>query len=474
MNCDIEKISVSVENRDGTPAGDFLAFGGGVVSPASGRLLRRIRARSALLGVVGLGYVGLPLAVEKAKAGFSVLGFDIDADKVNRVNRGENYIGDVSDGDLSEVVAAGRLMAVSDFDRLAECDVAAICVPTPLDRYKQADLTSVIESAKAVAARLHPGMLVILESTTYPGTTQEVLQPILESGGLRVGADFHLAFSPERVDPGNPTFRTGNTPKVVGGCTPACGKIAGALYEEALSAPVLVVSSPREAEMAKILENTFRIVNCALANEMALVCERLGINIWEVIEAASTKPFGFMPFFPGPGVGGHCIPIDPFYLTWRARAEDYHTRLIEMAGEINSAMPEHVIARLQDLLNERGKPLKGSRILLLGLAYKGDVGDLRESPSLKLWDILEAKGATVLPVDPYCPQVLRPGGIVETLFLTAELAASCDVALVATAHRKRVDYALLVDSAPLIFDTRNAVVPSLGESLGPIDHVILL
>ncbi|MDD5745301.1 MAG: nucleotide sugar dehydrogenase, partial [Mesotoga sp.] len=320
----------------------------------------KIIDRSATVGVIGLGYVGLPLAVEKAKAGFKVIGFDIQESKVKMVNEGHNYIGDVVNADLEKIVSDGHLRATVDFDELSNCDVVAICVPTPLDIYKQPDLTYVINSTKDVAKRLHKDMLVVLESTTYPGTTEDVMKPILEETGLICGKDFHLAFSPERVDPGNLRFKTKNTPKVVGGVGPESTEVARLLYESVLEAEVFVVSSPKEAEMTKILENTFRIVNIALINEMAVVADKMGINIWDVINAASTKPFGFMPFFPGPGVGGHCIPIDPFYLTYIARKYDYHTRLIELSGEINDSMPEYVVTRVMKALNERGRCMNGA------------------------------------------------------------------------------------------------------------------
>ncbi len=420
-------------------------------------LLEKIQSKEARIGVVGLGYVGLPLAVEKAKAGFYVTGFDIQQEKCDKVNRGENYIGDVVPEELTQLVASGHLKATADFDEVAACDVVALCVPTPLDHFKQPDLSFVTASAEAVARRAHGQMLVILESTTYPGTTEEILKPIFEAQGLKIGTDLHLAFSPERVDPGNARFKTKNTPKVVGGCTAACAELARTLYETVLDAPVFVVSSPKEAEMTKILENTFRIVNCALANEMAVICHKMGINVWEVIDAAATKPFGFVPFYPGPGVGGHCIPIDPYYLTWKARAYDYHTRLIEMAGDINDDMPAYVVRRLQDLLNDREKPLRGTTILLLGLAYKGDIEDLRESPALKVWDELETKGARVLYHDPYCPTVQREQGEERSRPLTAELLQQTDAVVVTTAHRRRVDYDLVLREAPLVLDTKNIV-----------------
>jgi nucleotide sugar dehydrogenase len=418
--------------------------------------------------------VGLPLAVEKAKAGFSVLGFDIQTDKVDRVNRGENYIGDVVPEELARLASSGKLAATADFARIASCDVVALCVPTPLDSFKQPDLSFVRASAESVARYAHPGMLVLLESTTYPGTTEEVIRPIFERRGLTVGKDLFLAFSPERVDPGNARFKTQNTPKVVGGCTPECTRHARALYEAVLEAPVFPVRSPKEAEMTKILENTFRIVNCALANEMAVICHKMGIDVWEVIAAAATKPFGFVPFYPGPGVGGHCIPIDPYYLTYRARAEDYHTRLIELAGDINDEMPSYLVSRLQDLLNDQAKPLKGSRVVLLGLAYKGDIEDLRESPALKVWEQLEKKGAQVVPVDPYCSTVRWRGEECPTQELTAELLDSCDAVLVTTAHLHRVDYRLVLDRAPLVLDAKNVVAQVLGDEAARSANLVRL
>ena len=424
-------------------------------------LLEKIKSKVAKVGVIGLGYVGLPLAVEKAKAGFQVLGFDIQPEKVDKINRGENYIGDVVPEELSTLSQNGHLSATGDFSRIRECDVLAICVPTPLDEFKQPDLSYVVNTAKTIASYLHKNMLVVLESTTYPGTTEEVLLPILSASGLEVGKDFYLAYSPERVDPGNLRYKTKNTPKVVGGCTPLCLEHAKALYEAVLEAPVFTVSSPKEAEMAKILENTFRIVNCALANEMAIVCRKLGVNVWEVIDAAATKPFGFMPFYPGPGVGGHCIPIDPYYLTYKARSVDYHTRLIELAGEINDFMPEYVTSRLQDLLNEQEKPLKNSKILLLGIAYKGDVDDVRESPALKVWSQLEAKGAEVIYHDPYCQFVRRKGQIYHSHPLDKELVKGVDAVVITTAHTRGVDYKMVVAAASIVLDTKNIVTKIL-------------
>ena len=431
-------------------------------------LMEKIKRKEALVGVIGLGYVGLPLAVEKAKAGFDVLGFDIQPQKVEWVNEGRNYIGDVVDEELADLVRRGKLRATTNFDELASCDVIAICVPTPLDKFKQPDLTYVINTSVEISKRLHPQMLVVLESTTYPGTTEEVILPILEKSGLKVGEDFYLAFSPERVDPGNKRFKTKNTPKIVGGVTPACTEHAKALYEAVLDAEVFTVSSPKEAEMAKILENTFRIVNIALVNEMAIVAKKMGINIWEVIDAAATKPFGFMPFYPGPGVGGHCIPIDPFYLTYKAREYDYHTRLIELAGEINDYMPEYVVDRLAELLNERKKCLNGSKVLVLGVAYKGDVGDIRESPALKVVQHLEKKHADVVYHDPYVPEFEMNGKKYHSVELSKELLKSCDAVLITTAHKNGVDYRFVIDHAPFVFDTKNITKDVRNEKDGNI------
>ena len=420
-------------------------------------LIDKIKNREAKVGVIGLGYVGLPLGVEKAKAGFDVLGFDIQAKRVEILNKGENYIGDVVPEELRELVSSGKLSATTDFNRLSECDIVAICVPTPLDRFKQPDLSYIENSVLEISKRLHKDMLVVLESTTYPGTTEEIVAPILETSGLKLGIDFYLAFSPERVDPGNIRFNTHNTPKVVGGCTEKCKEIAKTLYETVLDAEVFVVSSPKEAEATKILENTFRIVNCALANEMAILCHRMGINVWEVIKAAATKPFGFVPFYPGPGVGGHCIPLDPFYLTYKAREFDYHTRLIELSGEINDGMPEYVVERLMDLLNDKGKALRNSKVLILGVAYKEEIDDLRESPALKVWDVLEKKGAIISYHDPYCPTVKRGDNTQNSVSLTPLMLGECDAVIITTAHKRIVDYKMVIENASLVFDTKNVI-----------------
>lgn len=418
-------------------------------------LLDKIIDKTAKIGVIGLGYVGLPLAVEKAKAGYKVLGFDIQKEKVDKVNKGINYIGDVVNEELEELVKDGFISATDDYNRIEECDCVMICVPTPLNKFKQPDLSFVIDSTNEIAKRLKPEKLIVLESTTYPGTTEEVILPILESTGLKVGKDFYLAFSPERVDPGNLIYKTKNTPKVVGGVTEKCTLRAKSLYERVLNAGVFTVSSPKEAEMSKILENTFRIVNIGLINEMAVLARKMGINIWQVIDAAATKPFGFMPFYPGPGVGGHCIPIDPFYLTYKAREFDYHTRLIELAGEINDYMPEYVIERLMDILNEKKKCLNGSKILMLGVSYKNDIDDLRESPALKVLELLEKKGAQVKIHDPYIEEFSHNGGIFKTSPLTEDLIKESDAVIITTAHKK-VDYNFVAKNTDIIFDTKNA------------------
>jgi len=418
-------------------------------------LKERIEKREANIAVIGLGYVGLPLAVEKARAGFTVVGIERNPNRVAMVNRGESYIVDVSAGDLKAVVDSGKLRATEDFSVIETSDVITICVPTPLDRNKQPDTVYIEHVVERSLLHLHPGQLVILESTTYPGTTEEVVAPRIESRGLKVGEDVFLAFSPERVDPGNPRYKVRNTPKVVGGVTPECTDLAASLYEQVLDGGVFRVSSPRVAELTKLLENVFRIVNISLVNELALLCERMGIDIWEVIEAAKTKPFGYMPFYPGPGLGGHCIPLDPFYLSWKAKEYDFTTRFIELAGQINDAMPRHVVERAMELLNENGKPLNGARVLLLGVAYKKDIADLRESPALKITKILRDRGAIVSYHDPYVPEVKLGEDTIENLPLTEETLRLQDLVIITTAHTN-VDYKLVVAASPLVFDTRNA------------------
>jgi UDP-N-acetyl-D-glucosamine dehydrogenase len=420
------------------------------------QLLNKIETKTATIGVVGLGYVGLPLAVEKAKAGYNVIGFDVQQKRVDMVNKGINYIGDVVDEELSTIVSSGKLRATTDYSAIKEVDAVAICVPTPLDIYQQPDTSYVENSGKEITKYLHKGMLVVLESTTYPGTTEEVLKPILESTGLKVGIDFFLAYSPERVDPGNKFYNTKNTPKVVGGVTPVCTEIAAVLYKNVLDGEVHQVSSPAVAEMEKILENTFRHINIALANEMAILCNRMGIDVWEVIDAAATKPYGFMPFYPGPGLGGHCIPIDPFYLTWKAREYNYHTRLIELAGEINNSMPEFVIDRCMQILNKEQKALNGSKVLVLGLAYKKDIDDVRESPALVILEELEKAGAQWKAVDPFVKEFKFNGTVMEPVPLTKELLEEADLVLITTDH-STFDYEMIAKHSNVIFDTRNAL-----------------
>jgi len=419
------------------------------------KLLERIKKREAKIALIGLGYVGLPLAVEQAKAGFSVIGIDRNADRVAMVNQGKNYIPDVLIDDLSAVVSEDRLTAVQDFSVIGGVDILMICVPTPLDRNKQPDTSYIERVVELSLPHLHPGQLVVLESTTYPGTTEEVILPRIESRGMKVGQDIYLAFSPERVDPGNPHYKTKNTPKVVGGVSPTCTKIAKALYEQVIEAEVFAASSPRVAEMTKLLENVFRIVNISLVNELALLCEKMGIDIWEVIEAAKTKPFGFMPFYPGPGLGGHCIPFDPFYLSWKAKEYDFTTRFIELAGQISDAMPYYGAHRVLELLNERGKSLKGANVLLVGMAYKRDVDDLRQSPAVKIAQLLEKQGAALTYHDPYIPQIDQEDLILTSRPLTAELLAAQDMVVITTGH-SNIDYRMVVDHASLVFDTRNA------------------
>ncbi|MGA5690541.1 nucleotide sugar dehydrogenase [Cytobacillus pseudoceanisediminis] len=419
-------------------------------------LINKIENKEAVIGVVGLGYVGLPLAVEKAKAGYKVIGFDVQAARVEQVNMGINYIGDVVDQDLADMIKDGRLEATTDYARIQDVDAVAICVPTPLDIYQQPDTSYVESSSNEIAKYAHEGMLVVLESTTYPGTTEEIVKPALESKGLTVGESVFIAYSPERVDPGNKQFKTKNTPKVVGGITENCTKVASALYRNVLEGDVFEVSSPAIAEMEKIFENTFRHINIALANEMAILCEKMGIDVWEVIDAAKTKPYGFMAFYPGPGLGGHCIPIDPFYLTWKAREYNYHTRLIELSGEINNSMPEYVINRAMQILNEDGKALRGAKVTILGVAYKKDIDDVRESPVLKIVELLEQQGADYTVVDPYVASFKSCGAKVETVELSKQLLNDSDLVLVTTDHSD-FDYKMIAEESKVIFDTRNAM-----------------
>lgn len=421
----------------------------------SDRLRNLILSHEALVGVVGIGYVGLPLAVEKAKANFDVIGFDRSAIRVAQANQGLNYIRDVSDEDLARVVTSGKFTASTDMTRLGECDVIVICVPTPLTPNKEPDISYICKVVQDIAAILRPGQLIILESTTYPGTTEEVILPVLQRSELVCGKDFYLAFSPERVDPGNKRFNTHNTSKIVAGVTAACLDMAATFYEQTITS-VLRVASPRVAEMAKVFENTFRAVNIALVNEMALLCDRMGIDIWAVIDAAATKPFGIMRFEPGPGVGGHCIPLDPHYLSWKARQYDFYVRFIELAAQVNQTMPYFVRDRIAKALNGQRKPLAGSKVLVLGIAYKRDVTDWRESPSLKVLELLEADGADVRYHDPHVASFADDHGKVRrSVPLSDDLLASTDCVAILTDHSV-FDWERIVKNSRLIVDTRNA------------------
>ena len=419
-------------------------------------LKEKILNKTATLGVCGLGYVGLPLAVEKAKAGYKVIGFDVQKEKVELVNSGKNYIGDVVDSDLEKLVKNGMLKATENFEEVATCDCVCICVPTPLDIHQEPDITYVKSSTESVAKYLHKDMLVVLESTTYPGTTEELLKPILENAsGLKCGVDFYLAFSPERVDPGNLVYKTKNTPKVVGGCTPTCTDIAATMYECILEAPIHRVSSPAIAEMEKILENTYRNINIGLVNELARLCHKMNISIWEVIDAAKSKPYGFQAFYPGPGLGGHCIPLDPYYLTWKAREYGFHTTLIENSMVINDSQPAYVVERAMHILNEYKKAINGAKVLVLGVAYKQDIDDYRESPAIRVIEELKKVGADIKYYDPYISKFkdgeLTMEGEKE---LTKSLIELSDIVIITTAHTN-VDYKFVVDNAKIVFDTKN-------------------
>ncbi len=420
-------------------------------------LLEKVQRREARVGVVGLGYVGLPLGMAFAEAGYPVVGLDIDTRKIDKIKKGESYIKHIASEPLKKLTDAGKFTATTDFSKAGELDCLIICVPTPLTSSREPDMSYIIATAEALAPHVRRGQLYALESTTYPGTTDEVLRPILERGGLKAGTDFHLAFSPEREDPGNKSFNTKTIPKVVGGHTPACLEVSQALYAAALKATV-PVSSTQVAELVKLLENIFRSVNIALVNELKMLCDRMGIDVWEVISAASTKPFGFMPFFPGPGLGGHCIPIDPFYLTWRARQFEFQTKFIELAGEVNTAMPHYVVQRTMEALNNRKKSLNGSKLLILGAAYKKDVDDMRESPSLRVITLLKERGAEVEYHDPYVPHVEKGHGFnfdMKSVELSPKALASYDAVLILTDHTS-IDYGQVVENAQVVVDTRNA------------------
>jgi UDP-N-acetyl-D-glucosamine dehydrogenase len=425
-------------------------------------LLQKIESKRATLGVIGLGYVGLPLAVEFARAGFDVIGFDVDAHKVAELMAGRSYIPDVPADHLAEVVKSGKFKATTDAKALAAADIIDICVPTPLRKTKDPDMTYVVQAVETTAAVQKKGQLIILESTTYPGTTVEVVQPSLAAKGFKPGVDFYLAFSPERVDPGNPQYQTKNIPKVVGGINEDSTRAAVAFYSQVMD-HVVPVSSPSVAEMVKLLENTFRAVNIGLVNELALMCHRMGLDVWEVIDAAKTKPFGFMPFYPGPGLGGHCIPIDPHYLSWKARQYNFEARFIDLAGNVNSAMPEFVVQLVSDALNSQKKSLNGSKVHILGVAYKRDVNDLRESPALEIIELLHHRGATVTYTDPYFPS-FKHAGLDLVSAPEADAHKDADVGVIVTDH-KVFDYTAMVERFPLLVDTRNALKGATGSHI---------
>lgn len=415
-------------------------------------LVHKITERSAHVSVIGLGYVGLPLAIEFARAGYRVTGIDTDPEKVVGINAGKSHIQDISHAELRQVVNRGQLLATNDFNVLSEVDTVSICVPTPLGKTKDPDISYIVAATKAICAHLHPEQLIVLESTTYPGTTDEVILPQMQATGLRLGKDFFLAFSPERIDPGNKTFHLRNTPKIIGGVTAKCTRVARHLYQQIIET-VVPLSSSRAAEMVKLLENTFRAVNIGLVNEVALMCNRLGLDVWEVIDAAASKPFGFMPFYPGPGLGGHCIPLDPHYLAWKLKTLDYRARFIELADDINTRMPHHVVARVGDVLNEVQKSIKGSKILVLGIAYKPDTNDLRESPALEVIHLLQSKGSEVFFHDPFISEVEAPG--LRYTDLSERMLNWADCVVITTNHSV-YDYRWIVEQSRLIVDTRNA------------------
>ncbi len=426
-------------------------------------LKERIQDKTATLGVCGLGYVGLPLAVEKAKAGFQVIGFDVQEAKVNMVNEGHNYIGDVVNEDLEKIVKSGKLRATTDFAELVSCDCVCIAVPTPLDKHQEPDISYVQSSAESIGTYVHKDMLIVLESTTYPGTTEELIKPILEKeSGLKCGKDFYLAFSPERVDPGNLIYKTKNTPKVVGGCTPECTDIAATMYEAILEAPVHRVSSPAVAEMEKILENTYRNINIGLVNELGRLCHEMGISVWEVIDAAKSKPYGFQAFYPGPGLGGHCIPLDPYYLTWKAREYGFHTTLIENSMIINDGQPNYCVERAMHILNRYKKSINGAKVLVLGVAYKNDIDDYRESPAIRVIEELLKVGADVRYYDPWV-KTFREGKLImcSEPELSEKLIKSADLVVVAAAH-SNVNYEFVQKHAKAIFDTKN-IMKSIND-----------
>ena len=418
-------------------------------------LREKIKNKSAKVGIIGLGYVGLPLAMEFAKEGFSVVGIDVSREKVDKLNKGENYIIDVNDNDLKWAIEKRLFRATTDYSVIKDVNAISICVPTPLRKTKDPDVSFIIAATEELAKFIHKDLIIILESTTYPGTTRELVLPILERSGLKVGRDFYLAFSPERVDPGNPIYKTKNTPKVLGGITKNCTEMAKLLYEQIIE-KVVPVSSTESAEMVKLLENTFRSINIGLANEMALMCDRLGVDVWEIIEAAGTKPFGFMKFYPGPGLGGHCIPIDPFYLSWKMKLLNYNAKFIELAGEINSSMPEYVVTLVADGLNMKRKTINGSKVLIIGVSYKKDIDDTRESPALDVMKLLEARGANLEYHDPFVERIVLNGKELRSVDIDENKLKSYDAVVIITDH-SNIDYQMIQKYSSIVVDTRNAI-----------------
>ncbi len=418
-------------------------------------LVEKLNNRTALVGVVGLGYVGLPLAVEFADVGYKVVGIEASVSKVESVNAGRNYISDIDDERLARLVASGKLSATVDYSVISGLDAVSICVPTPLSKSREPDISYILAAFNGITPRMHKDFLIVLESTSYPGTTQELVLPLLEKGGLKAGQDFYLAFSPERVDPGNKEHQTRNTPKIVGGVTPACTEMASALYSQAIE-KIVPVKSATAAEMVKLLENTFRAINIGAINEMALICHQLGVDVWEIIEAAKTKPFGFMPFYPGPGLGGHCIPIDPLYLSWKMRKLNYHARFIDLADQVNSSMPRYVVDRIIELVNKRRIPINGAKILALGVAYKPDIDDDRESPALPIIEMLAGHGADVSYNDPYIPKLEYNGISLASIPMTPEFLKEQDLVVIITDH-SNYDWHEVVENSQLVLDTRNGL-----------------
>ncbi len=418
-------------------------------------LLEKLKDRTASVGVIGLGYVGLPLAVEFAEAGFKVVGIEASQEKVALVNSGKNYISDIDNEKFSRLVSSGKLSATSDYGIISEIDAVSICVPTPLSKSREPDISYILAACNGIAPRMHAGLLIVLESTSYPGTTKELVLPLLEKSGLKAGKEFYLAFSPERVDPGNAEYQTKNTPKIIGGITPACTEMATALYSQAIET-IVPVSSATAAEMVKLLENTFRAINIGSINEMALICNQLGVDVWEIIDAAKTKPFGFMAFYPGPGLGGHCIPIDPLYLSWKMRKLNYHARFIDLADQVNSSMPRYVVDRIIELVNKRRIPINGAKILALGVAYKPDIDDNRESPALPIIEMLAGHGAVVTYNDPFIPKLKYNGISLQSAPVTPELLREQDIVVILTNH-SCYNWTEIVENAKLILDTRNGL-----------------